>query len=1193
MRDNISMIIATIIGVLLIVILPLISILERQDNTTYNIALTLTTEFVDEIREKGFIDKKAYDQYMENMSKTNCLFSYDIELHKRIIIPAVDDAGNEIAGKYVEDMIIENQEDLENSFNNIISIDSAEKNNVYLLEEGEEIYIGVKNTNTTSSSLMYRFIAGESDTTVVDIKYGGKIGSSNWKLYDNSIQNIRPNIDISIPLNKNNKNNVQIDEILETGGTLVGKTYKYVYKVGDVPMASEVDNVITYNVRLTNFGAFLTETGDQLSELRVSDLKKKIDVYECTANVVILDEDGNVLNDVDVVASNSRDVNNFKVRLENIMTTSIHSAIGFTIKANLGINKGYVSASTDSEEIIYMSQYDIHSVELLGPFNSVSREQMTNMYIDFDSYFLLKFTSIEVSDTSLLIEGIKNNFKIRFDGSDIDSSKYILDEGNINVIYDDILNFGSIEIPVKYTDYPSSDWSPTTRKSESKQLRNSVYLADDWVYGAQDWGVPVTAKGINKYPDTGYGVYKDDMAPSANISVTVDHEGSEILVTPASGIYIIPDNKLNIKISDLKDDADTNGDGAGIGCEMIGIRKEGASIEWSDCKGNITIKDFEVNFPTGSHETSIYVSFRDYMGNTSSEKQLKIRKDNGDIDFELEAKTTSGIVADENTWYNENIELTAKVKNRSSGYRTKITNINNGSTTGEKTDSPASMTIDQEGKIKVKAEASLTSVYYASINSIIENEYWIDKTSPTLTPAPHNVADTWRKKYDITFTTTDSSSGIKEVKYCLKTSGTPSNSEYIGGVSINSLGQFNLKDLAGFQTSGEYTLYLKAIDQAFNETIKSYAVKIDQTAPTVTWKRDPSNSQNIIITIKDEHSGIKDQVFSYKNKNNTYYSTKTLSGPDNDSQDITIENVTYEYLQYSIEDKLGNKSEGTLEIFENPEVEIINNKGKLTTISGSTNAIKNTTIRYSSSDDINSLSEYSFGRFGVLNYKIKNISSNSQLYLFTTVNSDYFINAGGEVNKTLVDEQIRQGMCLTVDSESIGSTERMGRITIKYVTYWEYYLHFVIVQTNGQYKIKTIKIKASNSPRIASVVTTRVDCGAWGCNDISEQSNEFLVWNSANEVDIENGKTWVAYNNTFILDKVIIAKGDYTGTIKLQYLDKGVLSDTWKDLATTSSSVGEWIILTLTEEKKRPEGTQIRITNDSAVRTIFDTITIN
>ena len=60
MQDNVSVLIATIVAVIIIVLFPIYNVATRQDSIANNMVVKATTNFVDEVRNKGYIDKVEY-----------------------------------------------------------------------------------------------------------------------------------------------------------------------------------------------------------------------------------------------------------------------------------------------------------------------------------------------------------------------------------------------------------------------------------------------------------------------------------------------------------------------------------------------------------------------------------------------------------------------------------------------------------------------------------------------------------------------------------------------------------------------------------------------------------------------------------------------------------------------------------------------------------------------------------------------------------------------------------------------------------------------------------------------------------------------------------------------------------------------------------------------------------------------------
>lgn len=1214
MRDNVSMIIATIIGVLLVVLLPLISILERQDNVAYNIALTLTTDFIDEVREKGFIDKKLYDKYMDDMSRTNNSYDYRIEVHKSIIIPVVDDGGAIIANKFVEDKIIENKNDIEAAFDDTISKESAEKNSVYLLEEGEEIYISVKNTNTPSSSLMYKYISGESNDTVIDITYGGRVKNVNWELYaqvdELSRKILKPNIDISIPTNMDNNNNVKIESIIDEDGTEISKTYSYVYKVGDeapaIPATADKDREITYDIVLTNFDSFYNADGMPNDNLTVKMLLDSIEIKNCEAEIEVMIGGMVCTNEDIVIAHTSQTINKFKIKLKNILTTSLQADIGFTIKPNLGSNNGYPSVAQDSEDVVFVSEYNVHSVEITGPYNPITNQLMPKvsnggaeyfaMYKDFESYFIVKFTSIHTTIDELF-NGINNNkdILVHYLDSAIDMSKYEI--GSLEITYDEALKFGKIKVPVKYIDYPADGLIESTRANNSKLKRNNLYLPENWVLGAKTWGIDENTRGAVSEK---YGVFVDIKPPSAKESMTVYHptatDEMAAIYDSSSKAYLVPGNFVNIKFSDATDDAKSSGDEQGIGMYKVGIKNKGEpDYTWYTYEEGMVIQNNQLNFGA-SADTSVFVKYQDYMGNTSAEKEIKFLKDSDELEFELIAETVSGATAVEKTWYNENIDLTAIVTNRTTGYKTSIKNITSGATTGEKINSSSKMTLEDNGKNAIEAKAELTSVYFPNIKSTISKEFWIDKQDPTLTNID-SIPTAWVKELDVKFNATDAISGINKVEYCLRNDGeaAPLAEDYIGGLTLSN-GQFNLKDI--IKETGEKKLYIKVLDKALNDTVKDYNIKVDQTAPEVTWRINPSDSAKIDITIKDDHSGIKNQIFYYTMNssfgspgNNTTSYPYRITINEEHTITITIDKIASSgYLHLLVSDNVGNLTKKTFEIFENPKIVIVNSHEGLDPVGGG-RAQHNTIARYNSSETADTASELVFGRFGIIRYEIQDISSHSELYILTTTTENDLRDASGNIDINKINQKkANPNNILTPYMPSVGTFGRSGRLKIDHNSaLTTYYINFVIIKTNGEYMLRTVKVSTNSNPRIASVITQEVVC-VWplpGCTDIRAKK-EYMVWNNSNSVDVESSR-----DDRFRVSSIFVARGEkYSGTIRLQVYNDNPFVKRWEDQGSVNSGETEFVEFKYTESDKTiKSNVRFRIIDGSG--NVLDEIMIN
>lgn len=79
MSETFSKITALVISVLLLFIFPTENLLSRQDDITQIIVLNETTEFVDSVRNLGYITPLMYMQFCEALSATGNIYEITME----------------------------------------------------------------------------------------------------------------------------------------------------------------------------------------------------------------------------------------------------------------------------------------------------------------------------------------------------------------------------------------------------------------------------------------------------------------------------------------------------------------------------------------------------------------------------------------------------------------------------------------------------------------------------------------------------------------------------------------------------------------------------------------------------------------------------------------------------------------------------------------------------------------------------------------------------------------------------------------------------------------------------------------------------------------------------------------------------------------------------------------------------------
>lgn len=182
MKDNLSIVITIIVLVLLMVLFPLYNFFERQDDMSYNLVLKATTNFADQVMNNGYIDQNMYNNLVNELGNTGNIYDIELEAHRKVLTKDKDNANSDT---YVEQSYIDYNDDIFNSLEKSNGVmDKQLKNNIYLMNENDEIYVKVKNSNTTLAGSLFNSIIVTSSKTRIEVNYGGIIKNNSWAKVD-------------------------------------------------------------------------------------------------------------------------------------------------------------------------------------------------------------------------------------------------------------------------------------------------------------------------------------------------------------------------------------------------------------------------------------------------------------------------------------------------------------------------------------------------------------------------------------------------------------------------------------------------------------------------------------------------------------------------------------------------------------------------------------------------------------------------------------------------------------------------------------------------------------------------------------------------------------------------------------------------------------------------------------------------
>ena len=171
--DAFEKVVAIITMVLLMYIVPLFFIMQHTDSIIQSYVTKKTDEFVEVVRNNGYMSETMYRNYMKQLSSTNLV--YDIQMiHEHCTYePVFDEITNTFKNEIVPVYYKTYQEDI------LEELESDKS--TYYFSEGDYFSITLYNKTITLSGMMQRMLFG---TTVSEkqifVTDGGRIRDENY-----------------------------------------------------------------------------------------------------------------------------------------------------------------------------------------------------------------------------------------------------------------------------------------------------------------------------------------------------------------------------------------------------------------------------------------------------------------------------------------------------------------------------------------------------------------------------------------------------------------------------------------------------------------------------------------------------------------------------------------------------------------------------------------------------------------------------------------------------------------------------------------------------------------------------------------------------------------------------------------------------------------------------------------------------
>lgn len=182
MQNTASTIVAVFLASVLLFIVPLVALTNRNDNVTQENVKLIVDEFVTEIKNTGKLTKTAYQNFENSLAATGNTYDVEIEVHH------LDENPGKKTSQANYTKIGENVYYTEYTTQvlNQIGIKVSDENpsgDTMLLKEGDMVYVSVKNENNTAAQSLKSslFNYSSADEYVISASSSGMVTVNGTK----------------------------------------------------------------------------------------------------------------------------------------------------------------------------------------------------------------------------------------------------------------------------------------------------------------------------------------------------------------------------------------------------------------------------------------------------------------------------------------------------------------------------------------------------------------------------------------------------------------------------------------------------------------------------------------------------------------------------------------------------------------------------------------------------------------------------------------------------------------------------------------------------------------------------------------------------------------------------------------------------------------------------------------------------
>ncbi|MCP1161199.1 hypothetical protein [Bacillus infantis] len=184
MPNPISKVFAVILAVLLLFFVPVYQSYQKQDDLAYQVAYQAVTNFVDNVRTKGYITPQMYEDFQRDLSVgSTILYKTEIVHEKKVYSPVYTDPTD--PSTFTNEYQVDYDEFYWDQISPFLFDENSstpKKDRMYKLSAGDFFTVEIENMTKTKSTMLFDFLTGGlgGNDIVISIPYGGMVLNEDY-----------------------------------------------------------------------------------------------------------------------------------------------------------------------------------------------------------------------------------------------------------------------------------------------------------------------------------------------------------------------------------------------------------------------------------------------------------------------------------------------------------------------------------------------------------------------------------------------------------------------------------------------------------------------------------------------------------------------------------------------------------------------------------------------------------------------------------------------------------------------------------------------------------------------------------------------------------------------------------------------------------------------------------------------------